>query len=122
MSIVETLEFMSLFFAARCCSAATGDLGVEDRAAVVPIYIIHDRRQGLKMIAEPELNLIRTDRDKAAIRENTMRMTQWLERTVRTYPEQWNWMNIHWQEDRDNTSAVKEHGVHGLTSYAKKGD
>ena len=113
---------MSLFFAARCCSAATGDLGVEDRAAVVPIYIIHDRRQGLKMIAEPELNLIRTDRDKAAIRENTMRMTQWLERTVRTYPEQWNWMNIHWQEDRDNTSAVKEHGVHGLTSYAKKGD
>ena len=91
-------------------------------AAVVPVYIIHDKGRGLKLIAEPELDLIRTDRGKAAIRENTLRMTQWLERTVRTYPEQWNWMNIHWQEDRDNTSAVKENRVQGLTSYAKKGD
>ncbi len=97
-------------------------LALRSGAAVVPIYMVHDRRQGLKMIAEPELDLIRTDRDKAAIRENTLRMTQWLERTVRTYPEQWNWMNIHWQEDRDNTRAVKEHRIHGLTSYAKKGD
>jgi len=91
-------------------------------AAVVPVYIIHDKGRGLKLIAEPELDLIRTDKGKAAIRENTLRMTQWLERTVRTYPEQWNWMNIHWQEDRDNTSAVKENRVQGLTSYAKKGD
>ena len=91
-------------------------------AAVVPVYVIHDKGRGLKLIAEPELDLIRTDKGKAAIRENMLRMTQWLERTVRTYPEQWNWMNIHWQEDRDNTSAVKENRVQGLTSYAKKGD
>jgi KDO2-lipid IV(A) lauroyltransferase len=86
-------------------------LALRTGAAVVPIYLVHDQGQGLKMIIEPELDLIRTDRDKAAIRENTLRMTQWLERTVRAYPEQWNWMNIHWQEDLDGATVAKEHRV-----------
>lgn len=91
-------------------------LALRTGAAVVPVYLIHDKSQGLKMIVEPELDLIRTDKDKPAIRENTLRMTQWLERTVRAYPEQWNWMNIHWQEDQDKAAVVKEQRVHGLTS------
>jgi Kdo2-lipid IVA lauroyltransferase/acyltransferase len=97
-------------------------LALRTGAAVVPVYVIRDGGQGLKMIAEPELDLIRTDRSKAAIRENTLRMTQWLERTIRAYPEQWNWMNIHWQEDRNSGPVVKEHRVQSLTSDAKKGD
>jgi len=91
-------------------------LALRTGAAVVPIYLVHDKGQGLKMIIEPELDLIRTDRDKAAIRENTLRMTQWLEKTVRAYPEQWNWMNIHWQEDMDNSPVAKGQRVQGLTS------
>ncbi len=91
-------------------------LALRTDAAVVPVYLIRDESRSLKMIVEPELELIRTDRDKAAIRENTLRMTQWLERTVRAYPEQWNWMNIHWQEDNDSTPVVKEQRVQRLTS------
>ena len=68
------------------------------------------------MIVESELHLIRTDKDKGAIRENTLRMTQWLEKTVRAYPEQWNWMNIRWQEDQDKAAVVKEQRVQGVTS------
>ncbi len=90
-------------------------LALRTGAAVVPVYLIHDKSRGLKIIVEPELDLIRTDKDKAAIRENTLRMTQWLERTVRAYPEQWNWMNIHWQEDQDNAPVIKEQRVQGLT-------
>jgi len=30
------------------------------------------------------------------VRESTLGITQWLEKTVRAYPDQWNWMNIHW--------------------------
>ena len=90
-------------------------LALRTGAAVVPVYLVHDKGQGLKMIIEPELDLIRTDRDKAAIRENTLRMTQWLERTVRAYPEQWNWMNIHWQEDLNNSPVAKGQRV-SLTS------
>ena len=91
-------------------------LALRTGAAVVPVYLIHDKSRGLKMIVEPELDLIKTDKDKAAIRENTLRMTQWLERTVRAYPEQWNWMNIHWQEDQDNAPVIKQQRVQGLTS------
>jgi lauroyl/myristoyl acyltransferase len=90
-------------------------LALRTGAAVVPVYLVH-QGQDLKMIIEPELDLIRTARDKAAIGENTLRMTQWLERTVRAYPEQWNWMNIHWQEDENHTSVAKEQRVQGLTS------
>jgi KDO2-lipid IV(A) lauroyltransferase len=84
-------------------------------AAVVPIYLVRDKSHGLKMIVEPELDLIRSDRDKVAIRENTLRMTQWLERTVRAYPDQWNWMNIHWVKHADSESIVKEQQIHRIT-------
>jgi len=97
-------------------------LALRTAAAVVPVYLVRHKSQSLKMIIEPELELIRTDRDKATIRENTLRITQWLERTVRAYPEQWNWMNIHWQEDTGTVPAVKEQRVQGLTSLVKKGD
>ena len=91
-------------------------LALRTGAAVVPVYLIHDKSEGLRLIVESELDLVRNDRDKAAIRENTLRMTQWLERTVRSYPEQWNWMNIHWQDDQDKAPVVKEQRIQGLTS------
>jgi KDO2-lipid IV(A) lauroyltransferase len=75
-------------------------------AAVVPVYLIRDKSCGLKMIVEPELDLIRTDRGRNAVRENTLRITRWLETTVRAYPEQWNWMNIHWQGNVDSDDPV----------------
>jgi Kdo2-lipid IVA lauroyltransferase/acyltransferase len=91
-------------------------LALRTGAAVVPIYLVHDQNHRLKMIVEPELDLVVTDKDKSAIRENTLRITQWLERTVRAYPEQWNWMNIHWQEDMDNSVVAKGQRVQDLTS------
>lgn len=91
-------------------------LALRTHAAVVPVYLVHDKNHGLKMIVEPELDLIRTDKDKTAIRENTIRMTQWLERTVRAYPEQWNWMNIRWQEAGEGVPFVKTQRVQNLTS------
>ena len=98
------------------CAGGPATLGLRTGAAVVPVYLVRDGNQNLKMIIEPELELIRSDKDKTAIRENTLRITQWLERTVRAYPEQWNWMNIHWQEDRHHAAVVKEQRVQGLTS------
>jgi KDO2-lipid IV(A) lauroyltransferase len=91
-------------------------LALRTGAAIVPVYLIHDKNRDLKLIVEPELDLIRTDKDKSAITENTLRMTRWLERTVRTYPEQWNWMNIHWQDEQDKAPVVKEQRIQGLTS------
>lgn len=107
---------MPFFGRAVLARRGPATLALRTGAAVVPAYLIHDKSQGLKMIVESELDLIRTDKDKAAIRENTLQMTQWLERTVRAYPEQWNWMNIHWQDDQAKAPVVKEQRVQGLTS------
>jgi KDO2-lipid IV(A) lauroyltransferase len=77
-------------------------------AAVVPVYLVRDKGRGLKMIVEPELDLIKTDRGKNVVRENTLRITRWLETTVRAYPDQWNWMSIHWQAELDSNSVAKD--------------
>jgi KDO2-lipid IV(A) lauroyltransferase len=72
-------------------------LALRTGAAIVPAFCIRQADDSLKLIIEPELELDRSAKGNSQIGENTMRMTQWLERTVRNYPDQWNWMNIrHW--------------------------
>jgi Kdo2-lipid IVA lauroyltransferase/acyltransferase len=63
-------------------------------AAIVPACMVRQPDNSLTLVIEPELELERTTRGKNEIRENTIRITQWLERTVRAYPDQWNWTNI----------------------------
>jgi lauroyl/myristoyl acyltransferase len=53
----------------------------------------------LKLVIEPELDLVRSGKGHRESAENVLRMTQWLEKTVRAYPDQWNWMNIRWWGD-----------------------
>jgi KDO2-lipid IV(A) lauroyltransferase len=71
-------------------------LALRTGAAVVPACLVRQADDSLRLVIEPELELERGERNAEAIRENTIRITRWLERTVRSYPEQWNWMNIHW--------------------------
>lgn len=71
-------------------------LALRTDAAVVPACIIRQPDDTLKLIIEPELELDRSGKGKAEVKENTIRVTQWLERTVLKYPDQWNWMNIRW--------------------------
>ena len=91
-------------------------LALRTGAAVVPVCLVRQTDDSLKLIIEPELELVRSGENKRAIRENTLRITQWLERTVRTYPDQWNWMNIRWWETQENSLVSKEHRFEGLTS------
>jgi KDO2-lipid IV(A) lauroyltransferase len=67
-------------------------------SAIVPACVVRQPDDTLKLIIEPELELVRPGKAKADIRENTMRITEWLERRVREHPDQWNWMNIRWWE------------------------
>jgi KDO2-lipid IV(A) lauroyltransferase len=83
-------------------------LALRTGAAVVPIYLRRGPDGNLRLIIEPELDLLRSGRVKADVAENTARMTQWLERVVRSYPGQWNWMNIRWQESSVGEVVEKE--------------
>jgi Kdo2-lipid IVA lauroyltransferase/acyltransferase len=71
-------------------------------AAIVPTCMVRQPDNSLKLVIEPELELDRTARGRNEIRENTIRITQWLERAVRAYPDQWNWTNIRRWGPRNN--------------------
>jgi lauroyl/myristoyl acyltransferase len=77
-------------------------------AAVVPACLVRQPDDSLRLIIEPELELVRSDKGEGEIRENTVRMTQWLEKTVRTYPDQWNWMNIRWWGNNEGRNRKPE--------------
>ncbi len=77
-------------------------LALRTGAAVVPACMVRQADDSLRLVIEPELELAREERNAAAVRENTIRITRWLERTVRSHPEQWNWMNIHWWVEGTN--------------------
>ncbi len=86
-------------------------LAMRTGAAIVPACMVRQADDSLKLMIEPELELERSGNGVTAIRENTMRMTQWLERIVRRYPEQWNWMNIRWWVETRDKRVGSEQGL-----------
>lgn len=81
-------------------------------ATIVPACMVRQADGTLHLIIEAELELDRSGKRVKEIRENTIRMTQWVERTVRKYPDQWNWMNIRWwttaQERSQDHTPVRQ--------------
>lgn len=90
-------------------------LALRTGAAIVPALLVRRPDDGLKLMIEPELELARAGKSKDEVRESTLRITQWLERTVRAYPDQWNWTNIRWQDDPGVQSVVEEHRLQRLS-------
>jgi KDO2-lipid IV(A) lauroyltransferase len=84
-------------------------LALRTGAALVPVYLIRNPHGELSLIIEPEIELSKTGDIKTDVTENTQRITQCLERTVRSYPDQWNWINIHWHPASNDASLEKDH-------------
>jgi len=89
---IEVPLFGRIVIARR--GAAT--LALRTGAAIVPASLIRRPDGNLELIVEPELELDRSGKGVEQITENTTRLTQWVERKVRQYPDQWNWMNLRW--------------------------
>jgi KDO2-lipid IV(A) lauroyltransferase len=79
-------------------------LAARTGAALVPACVVRQPDDTLKLVIEPELHLVRSGRGQGESTENVSRMTQWLEKTVRSYPDQWNWMNIRWWGDNHDVA------------------
>jgi lauroyl/myristoyl acyltransferase len=73
--------------------------------------MVRETDDRLRLVIEPELELVRSAKGMSEIKENTARVTRWLENTVRTYPDQWNWMNIHWLDKRHDPALSGDEGV-----------
>ncbi|MBF8253821.1 MAG: hypothetical protein HW373_516, partial [Deltaproteobacteria bacterium] len=90
-------------------------LALRTGAAIVPAFLVRQAGDGLKLIIEPEMELARTDKGQDDVREGILRITQWLERSVSAYPDQWNWTNIQWQDDPGLRSVVKVHKLQRIS-------
>jgi len=83
-------------------------LALRTHAALIPVHLIREPSGGLRLILEPEIKPTRSGNIRADTAECTLRMTQWVERVVRSYPDQWNWMTVRWQDAPDESMAGKE--------------
>ena len=83
-------------------------LALRTHAALIPVHLIREPSGGLRLILEPEIKPTRSGNIRADTAECTLRMTQWVERVVRSYPDQWNWMTVHWQDAPHESMARQE--------------
>lgn len=111
-------EGISVPFFGRPVTARRGPatLALRSGAVVVPLYLIREPGAGLKLIIEPELELARSGEIQSDVRENTRLFTQWLERVVRSYPDQWNWTTVRWHERLRPTANARRYGNVAQTS------
>jgi len=105
---VETLLFGRTVIARR----GPATIALRTGAAIVPACMIRQGDGSLKLVIEPELELDRSAKGSEQIRDNMAQITQWVERTVRAYPDQWNWMNIRWWTMRDVDQTAVQDPLH----------
>jgi len=97
-------------------------LALRTGAAVVPACLVRNPAGELGLVIEAEIELSRTGKIKTDIIQSTVQMTQWLEKTVRSYPGQWNWMTIHWQDGAKAGLAVGTAREEDEESYLDPGN
>jgi len=99
---------VSLFNRTVIARRGAATVALRTGAAIVPACMIRQLDGTLKLVVEPELELDRSGKSWVQIEANMVRITQWVERTVRAYPDQWNWMNIRWSTAREHDATTRE--------------
>ena len=75
-------------------------LALRSGAAVVPLYLIRNYHGGLNLIIEPEIIMTRSESLAQDITQNTQQLVQYLEKLIRRYPDQWNWLTVRMRTNR----------------------
>jgi KDO2-lipid IV(A) lauroyltransferase len=96
---------VSLFGRTVIARRGPATLAMRTGAPIVPARLVRQPDNSLQLIIEPELELERAAKRKNQIKDNTIRITRWVERTVRAYPDQWNWMNLRWWKPQSAEAA-----------------
>jgi KDO2-lipid IV(A) lauroyltransferase len=69
-------------------------LALRSGAPLVPMYLVRNYQGRLNLIIEPELEIVRNGNLAKNIEENTKRVVQHVEKLIRQYPDQWNWLTV----------------------------
>jgi len=68
-------------------------------AALIPGIVYTDDHEHYTIKAFPEIQVLRSDDEKADILDATQKMTDWLSGVIRDEPKYWFWMHRRWKTD-----------------------
>jgi len=87
------------FFGHRATATpAAALLGLRCKSPIIPAFCHRDAKGGLIVQVEPPVEIQRTNDLRSDLQANTQLITDRVERAIRNYPEQWNWMLKRWKE------------------------
>jgi len=93
--------FVNFFNQLACTNKGTALLALASNAAVVPTFIVRERK-GHRIIIGEEITLVNTgDRANDQL-NNTAIFTRVIEDFVKKYPEQWLWLHQRWKSRPEN--------------------
>lgn len=76
-------------------------------AALVPAFIVRQKDDTHRIVAEKALELKMTGDQEEDVRINTARFTKIIESYIREYPEQWIWFHRRWKTQPDISSNAR---------------
>ena len=100
MDISRRFEGVEVSFLGRRATAtpAAALLGLRCKSPIVPAFCHRNSKGELIAQIEPPIELKRTQDLRFDLQANTQQITDRVERAIRCYPEQWNWMLKRWKE------------------------
>jgi KDO2-lipid IV(A) lauroyltransferase len=100
MDISRRFEGVEVNFFGRRATAtpAAALLGLRCKSPIIPAFCHRNPKGELIVLMEPPVEIRRTKDLRSDLQFNTQLITDRVERAVRNYPEQWNWMLKRWKE------------------------
>jgi KDO2-lipid IV(A) lauroyltransferase len=87
------------FFGRRATATpAAALLGLRCKSPIIPAFCHRNPKGKLIVRVEPPVKVKRTRDLRYDLQFNTQLITDRVERAVRNYPDQWNWMLKRWKE------------------------
>ena len=100
MDISRRFEGVEVNFFGHKATAtpAAALLGLRCKSPIIPGFCHRDAKGRLIVQVEPPVEIQRTNDLRSDLQTNTQLITDRVERAIRHYPEQWNWVLKRWKE------------------------
>jgi len=89
--------FVPFFKEIACTNKALSVLALRTNAPVIPVHNVRELDGSYRIVAEPEVALVRSGDTRRDIEENTAEFNKIIESYVRRHPEQWFWVHQRWK-------------------------
>ena len=122
MDISRRFEGVEVNFFGRRATAtpAAALLGLRCKSPIIPAFCHRDEKGRLIVQIEPPVEIQRTNDLRSDLQTNTQLITDRVERAIRNYPEQWNWVLKRWKEFYPGLYPESENHLRQIKEKAEK--